>query len=111
MLFIQGAHVRRAHGTFEFFSALTHTAAHLDCSCETALRAEIQGGRRYPRLILRMNLERFGHGRSFDNFSGVEPILGIEGALDLTECLVESRAEEFFIEVAARQAIAVLTRH
>src|SRR5688500_14381081 len=75
MLLIQGAHVRRTHGAFEFFSALAHTAAHFYCSCETALRAEIQGGLRYPSLVLRMDLERLGHGRCIDNFSGVEPIV------------------------------------
>ena len=44
-------------------------------------------------------------------FPGLSRFLGIEGAFDLTKCFIENRAEEFFIEVAARQPITVLTGH
>ena len=58
-----------------------------------------------------MDLERLGHRRSIDDFSGIEQILRIEGAFDLAECLIERRAEKFLIEVAARQPIAMLAGH
>src|SRR6266540_1584783 len=98
MLFVQSAHVRRAHGAVELLAALAHAAAHFDRPRESSLRAEIKRRARLPGFVLRADLERLGHCRGVDDLAGIHEILRIEGALDLAEGIVERRAEELRVE-------------
>ena len=111
VLFVEGAHVRRAHGAVEFFAALAHAAAHFHRAREAALRGEIQRRARLPRFVLRADLERLRHRRRVDDLARVHKIFRIEGALDLAEGIVKRRAEKLRVEVAPRQAVAMLARH
>src|SRR5215475_9945211 len=111
VFFVKCSHVGRAHGAVQFLSALPHTTAHLHGPDKATLSAEIQGRIRLPCLVLGADLQRFCHGGGVYYLSWIHEILWIKRPLHLTKGFIENRPKKFLVEMASRQAIAVLTRH
>ena len=63
------------------------------------------------RFVLRSVAEVFRHWRRIDDLSGIHPMIWIERCFDLAECLVELGTKQFLVQMAARQAVAVLAAH
>ena len=110
MLLVQCGHVRGAHRAVEFFSAFAHAAAHLDRGRKASLGAKVQHRVRLPGFVRRPDPQGLGHRRRVDDLPRIHQILRVESPFDLAESVVKNRPVEFLVEVAASQAVAMLSR-
>jgi hypothetical protein len=108
VLLLERRHVRRTHRAGVGLAAQPDVhaavggAAHAADDLEVQPRAQLPGGRQ------RRVAEVVRHGGRVDDLPGVEPVLGIEDALDPAHRLVQVVAEDLAVELAARQPVAVL---
>ena len=111
VFFVARDHERRAHRAGLQFAAYSRAVAQLDRAGKSAVAREVERRRHLDGLVRLSVAQVFHRARAVDDFAGVHAIPWIEGGFDLLEGLVDSRAEQAFVQVAARQAVAVFAAH
>ena len=108
VLLVVGDHVRGAHGALERLAAHADPVAHLDGRREPALLGEIEEGRGLPGAIRRPVAQVLGDGGAGHDVAGIQPVLRVEGPLQLAEGLHDGGPVHLLQIGAARAPVAVL---
>ena len=109
---VAGDHVAGAHRAGAGLAAGADARAHLDRAGEAPLAGEVEERLgRLVRMIVRADPQVVAGVGVADDLVGVEPVLRVEGPLDLHERRVDLGAEELAVPEAAGQAVAVLAAH
>ena len=108
VLLLARGHVRRAHDARRPLAADADVHAAVGRAAHPAGRRERQSRRQRWRRRQCEVTDVVGHRRRVDDLAGVEQRVRVEEALDLAHRLVQLVAEDGAVELAARQAVAVL---
>ena len=103
-----GGDVGRAHHARSGLAAGADVHAAVRRAAHPADHVEVEGGAQRAGLRQRGVAEVVGHRRRVDDLAGVHHVVGVEERLDLAHRLVQVVAEDLAVELAARQAVAVL---
>ncbi|MBV6505264.1 MAG: hypothetical protein ILNGONEN_00822 [Syntrophorhabdaceae bacterium] len=108
MLFVARRHVGRAHRAAQGFTAGADAGAHFHRTVEAAVFAKMEMRGKLARFIRWINAQIFCNALGGDNFAWIHQIVRIERALQFDKGLIQLRAEKFFVQITAHQAVAVL---
>ena len=108
VLFIPGGLEGGTHGADLQLATDPRTVAHFYGLGVTAIEGPVQQGLDVDGVVVGAVAQVLVGGQGVHHLVGIHQVMGVEDALDLSEEVVDVWAEEFGIEVAAGQAVAML---
>ncbi len=111
VLVFQRDHVGRAHRAFVLLAAYTRAVTQFNCSSESALTREIVMRVDWDRAVFGSVTKVLGHWRRIDDLPGIHSIFWIECLLHIAKGFIDLGAEQFLVQMASSQAIAMFAAH
>src|SRR5262249_38805465 len=99
------------HRTAPVLAADAHARAHLDRPGEASLLREVEHRFGLVGVIFGADPKVVGQLGRGDDFAGVHPVLGVEGALDRLEAGVDFGSEQLGVPETSSQPVAMLAAH